>query len=105
MQRLCMLGCLIAAGSLMMAPATGGVAVPSAQIETQVAATDLSAAKNKPVRKSSAASRRAPRGETGDVGRDTVGSTGGPGHGYNRVSNQPNASCVIDLGYGRTRPC
>ena len=105
MQLLCMLGCIVAAGSLMMAPASIGVAAPSAQIENQAAATDLSAAKKKQVRKAGAASRRVSRGATGDVGQDTVGSTGGSGYGYNRLSNQPNASCVLDLGYGRTRPC
>lgn len=29
----------------------------------------------------------------------------GPGYAYNRYSGQVYHSCVIDLGYGRTRPC
>jgi hypothetical protein len=40
-------------------------------------------------------------------GPDTVGSLGYDGHyyAYNRFSGQQYYSCMLDLGYGRVRPC
>lgn len=40
-------------------------------------------------------------------GIDTVGSLGqdGIGYGFNRFGGQRYYSCVLDEGYGRTRPC
>lgn len=39
--------------------------------------------------------------------RDTVGSLGYDGRGYafNKFSGQVYYSCMLDLGYGRVRPC
>ena len=103
MPHLCRLGCLVAFGSGLLMPNAGSaIAGAVVQIEKPAAVTDLSAARKKHARKGTG---RAPRGATRDVGRDTVGSTGGGGYGVNNVSRQPNSNCVIDLGYGRSRPC